>query len=163
RRPNDPGIHYRVTADPGGVRVSVPSADLFVTDIAGELVMEDGILTLRDLHGRAAGGEIRADAVLDFKDTPVKLQFDRVVARGLDVHKLPSSWNVPKQFGGQLVGQARVTVTIRDGKVQTTGAGDAHLENAQVLGQPAEVRLQLTSGPQGLKFEQKQSAAGPPV
>ncbi len=124
RRPKDVGVHYRVEADPSGVRVSVPPADLTVTGIAGVLVMDDGVLTLRDLHGQTAGGELRADGVLDLKSTPVKLQFDRVEAKGLDVHKLPAKWNVPKEFGGRLVGQARVTVTIGpDGKVQTTGSG----------------------------------------
>src|SRR5262249_3546222 len=137
---------------------------LTAEDATGSVVIDDGLVTLTGMKGKMAGGELRANAVLDFKSEPARLHFDPLEIQGLDVHKLPASWKVPKEFGGKLVGKAVVTVLIRkDGPVTTTGQGDAYLADARVLDAPAEVRLRLASGKGGLRFEQNTASPAPPA
>src|SRR5262249_38797881 len=60
-RPSQRGVHYRVTLAPQNTVVHVAAIDLHGEHAAGRLVVDDCVVTLRQLHGQAFGGAVAAD------------------------------------------------------------------------------------------------------
>src|SRR5262249_4773524 len=59
-----PAVHYRVALEPVRTRVEVAAIDLKAADARGGVVIDDGLVQLRDVRGRVAGGELRTTADL---------------------------------------------------------------------------------------------------
>src|SRR5947209_852795 len=70
----EPAVHYRVAIAPADATVNVPSIDLTTRSTTGKVLVEDGVVTLTDLNGKAAGGSLhvtRSD--MDFRGDPSRL------------------------------------------------------------------------------------------
>src|SRR3954468_11968933 len=77
------GFSYRVEVEPLQSRVFVHSIGLETTESSGTAVAEKGVVTLRKLHGKSAGGEVDANGDLDFRPDPWKLDI-RASTRRVD-------------------------------------------------------------------------------
>lgn len=146
-------IRYNLTLDPIKVRVHIPSIDLRGVLTGGSVIVEPNQVRLRQLVSSTAGGELRGNGDLDFRNEKrTRMQFD-VTARHLDLLKLPRGWDLPRAITGNLNGQAKLVLTVANGKVETDGEGHAVIKDAQVAGNPAEpIELTLRPSGKGFKF-----------
>jgi uncharacterized protein involved in outer membrane biogenesis len=147
--------HYRVSLDPDDATVTLPTIALRAERVRGRVVVEDELVTLDKVVGRAQGGGLYVNGTLDFRGKDDV--FDLFVkATGLDVRKVPEQWELPealRKFGGQLNGQAQVKVRIADGKVTTEGStGEGKVTGMQVAGGTGEMELRLEPTTRGLRF-----------
>jgi hypothetical protein len=143
-----PAVRYRVALAPKATTVQVPSIGLVTQNTAGQALVEDGVVTLTDVHGSAAGGTIRVvKSVMDFRGEGSNLRFN-VNADKLVLKDLPKRWGLP-QWDGRLTGKADLTVTTDRGQVRTSGGGSGVIEG--FLSQKIDVKLTANEG--GYKFD----------
>jgi hypothetical protein len=142
--------HYRIVLSPQETHVHISSIDLTAEHARGQLIIEDGVVTLRQVEGQAAGGLLRTEAIMDFRARPPKLQFD-IKADQLDLRRLPQKWSFPRLVvQGRLSGQVNLLLTILDGRTRTSGEGTGLIHEARVAGlplkRPVPVRLYSDGG-----------------
>jgi hypothetical protein len=118
---------YRVELHPEQASVFVKAISLQSEQVGGGVVIEDGLVTLRELRGQTADGGIQTSAELDFRKPLREMTFSIGVNR-VDIHRLPKAWRLPVLVGGRLTGEALLKVVIGgDPHVLTTGEGKGHL------------------------------------
>lgn len=110
-------LHYRLDLAPRATDLRIVALDLSVHDASGSLVVEDGVIHLRDARGKAFGGTLRTDANLDFRGAVARLHFPTIAVANVDVSKLPASWHFPPQVRGRLAGTAHLNVDLIPGHV----------------------------------------------
>jgi translocation and assembly module TamB len=158
--PDKRKVHYRVALEPQDTTVHVKSIDLSADRARGKVMIEDAVVRLEKVQGHTADGTISTDAVLDFCSTPNRFTFT-VRAEGLDLVQLPKKWKLPSQLEGRLSGHAELVVTIRAGKVQTSGEGQGEITDARVLGfKSRPIQLRLFSDDEGIHFSRPQTPDG---
>jgi hypothetical protein len=133
---------YRVDLDPTHTRVFVSSINLESTETSGHVTIDNGVVSLRDVRGKAANGELFVNSEMDFRGRESKLHF-QAEAKRLDMQKLPPEWGLPKAISGFLTGKANLTLFVEEGRVRTAGSGQAVVEDAKVGEIPAEITLSL--------------------
>lgn len=156
-RPKDV-MTYQITLEPQGATIDVAAVHLHSTQTTGRIVIgqdagADGeLVTLRDMRGRAAEGEVLLSGDLDFRGEVDKLHFN-VSVKHAKMEELSEHWTVPetvRKITGKLTGHADLTVTVGD-TVRTDGQGEGKIENASIEGLP-------TDGPITLKLRYKNGA-----
>jgi hypothetical protein len=121
---------YRIVLHPEPTWVHVRAIDLRADQVQGEVIIEDGMVTLNDLHGRTADGDIQTSAAMDFRKRPKEMHF-RVGVAGVDIRRLPKSWRISLLVVGRLKGEAVLKVLVGgEPRVLTTGGGDGLINNA---------------------------------
>lgn len=151
RRP-DKSVGYQVELDPRDTHLTVPPIDLTTADTSGKVVVENGVVTLTGVKGKAAGGTLGVDSRLDFAATPSVLTFD-VTARGLNIPQLPKTWGLPPLDAGRLEGDADLKLVVKDGKVQPWGRGEADIVGGKLLGGTVEGKVTLVGDGQRFRFQ----------
>jgi translocation and assembly module TamB len=116
--------HWHLTLAPEQTALRIAVLDLAAHGATGAIVVKDYRIELRNVHGKAYGGEVQLDADLDFSGDGSKLHFPKITLTNLDVNAVPESWNnaeleavrrlAPK---GRLTGTASVDVTMSPGKL----------------------------------------------
>lgn len=150
-------FHYSVTVDPVRTTVYVPSIDLRATDAKGHAVIENAVVTLKDVHGQSADGSILVGGKLDFRDRPHDLHL-AVEGKNLLVSHLPADWGllsmVPvKGVGeGRLTGRADLHVAIGSDGATTGGSGKATLVIPKFIG-GQDLTVEIKLAPRGRRFE----------
>jgi translocation and assembly module TamB len=137
-------VHYRVALKPENTRVRIASIDLDADGARGAVVVEDGKVSLRDMVGRTAGGEIATDADFDFTTPVYRLHFNPIRVRGARLKDLPPKW-LPERvvrLGGVLTGAARLEVVIDKDGVRTSGEGRGTIDTT-LADKPAKIGLDL--------------------
>src|SRR5207249_3752453 len=115
----DGRVRYRVVLDPHDTTVYVPSIKMRAETARGRVVFEDDVLTLENVRGLSAGGDLKVGSTMDFHGGGSVLRF-AIEANALNPRLLPSSWSVPA-LDGKVNGRADLEVTIRDGRTTTRG------------------------------------------
>jgi hypothetical protein len=147
------GVHYRVDLEPADTHVHVSSIDLTAEKARGKVVVEDKVVTLADVVGQSADGEVRVDGTLDFRQPKSDMEF-KVNVAGLALHALPPRWRVPRKFDGKLTGRADLRVIVVDGKARTSGGGEGQIDRLR-LGPtplPGKIKLLLHADENGFRF-----------
>src|SRR5206468_928493 len=141
----DPRFRLDITVGTGTTQLRVESIGLVTEGTHGKVTVEQDVVKLSGVSGKAAGGEILGDATLDFRGPVTKMDF-HLTARNLDVSRLPRSWELPSQITGNLSGKADLVVTVKGGRVHTSGSGQGTIGEARLAGFPAEpIQLRLHS------------------
>jgi translocation and assembly module TamB len=135
-------IHYRVVIQPERVKIYVSSIDLYATEAAGKVIIEDKQVQLEDVQGRSADGTIKTDANLDFRQKPSVFQF-KVAVNHVELRKLPQKWKIPRQLNGRLTGEAELEVKVIGGKTMTRGEGQGQITEARLGGLPVRKPILL--------------------
>jgi hypothetical protein len=147
--------HYRIELEPRETEVHVPAIDLDATGAKGKVIVEDGVVRLRNGLGQAFDGTICIDADFDFRQTSARLEFSRVEVQGLAMRRLPKSWDLPRQIEGRLRGSAKLEVLVDNGRPKTRGQGQGQIEDARIGGQPTSdpicLELHATDGGFGFR------------
>ncbi|HXG09358.1 MAG TPA: hypothetical protein VNK04_06175 [Gemmataceae bacterium] len=136
-------VRYRVVVLPRSAWVRVAPLDLEAEQVGGQVIIEDGLVQLRDLRGRAADGEIETAGDLDFRTVPPRLDLT-VAVRGLDLRRLPESWSLTDLLEGRATGRARLAVVLAADGPRTNGEGHGMIADARVAGldvHPIDLRL----------------------
>lgn len=121
---------YRIVLHPENAWVHVRAIDLRADQVKGEAVIEDAVVTLKDLQGRTADGDIHTSADMDFRKRPKEMDF-RVGVSGVDIRRLPKSWHLSILAVGRLKGDAVLKVLVGgEPHVLTTGGGDGFINRA---------------------------------
>jgi hypothetical protein len=140
------GGHYRLELEPTKTDVFVTSIKLHADGASGKVIVEDRLVQLRNVTGRTADGTIDLPyADLDFRYPTTELMFPQIAVKRVNVNGLPESWGikkVPVKYP-MLTGQASLRVAIKNGKAQTTGAGDGKVEvlNSIIPVPPVKVHM----------------------
>jgi hypothetical protein len=146
------GLRYRIVLQPEHTTVTVPSISLTAVDARGKVIIDNGLVQLRDVVGQAANGRLYVSGDLDFRGPQSRLAF-KARSEGLRVEKLASNWGLPRQVEGRLFGQADLQITIKNDRAQTTGSGEGTIRDARIAGQSAEpIRLKLGADGAGFHF-----------
>ncbi len=154
-----PDVHYRVDLHVKEATVYVTSIDLQATRAAGEVIIEDDRVLLRNVTGRTAEGTITTSDDLNFAIEPNRMKFD-VVAKGLVLKELPRKWDLPEQLEGKLSGKANVVVTLKGGNPIITGSGRGEITDVKLLGLPAKpIPLELSTDGKGIRLTPKSPMA----
>ncbi len=154
----DKRVGYRVELDPRNARLTVPPIELTTTDTTGQVVVENGVVTLTDVNGQTAGGKLHVDSRLDFAADPSRLTF-QVAAHGLDIPQLPKTWGLPQLEAGKLEGKAAIELVVKDGKVQPWGRGEADIVGGRLFGGTVEGKVTLVGDGKRLRFDSDVAAA----
>jgi uncharacterized protein involved in outer membrane biogenesis len=142
--PARPPLHYRVELEPRHTRLHVRALDLDAEDAAGRVVIEDGVVRLRDVTGRVSGGRLATDADLDFNGSTTKFDFARLEINGVPVQRLPRGWGLPRELEGVLSARLGLRLEIEDGKLRTRGTGAGELRAVRVAGTKVNEPVRLT-------------------
>ena len=160
--PTTDNVSYRIALEPTGTFVNVPSIGLEFADANGKLVAEGSVVTLTDVRGKAADGEVRLDSRMDFGGADSKLRF-MADLKNMEVRRLPRNWQLPPQLDGRLSGKVDFTVHLPDaGGTRVEATGKATIHEARLRGQkvpPIELDVQTRSGG-GLRFEEPEPIGG---
>lgn len=118
-------LHYRLEAVPENTTVSVPALGLAVQGTHGKLIVEDNLVQLRGIRGKAFGGEVEIEGDFDFQGEVSKLTLSRIKGTDLNVGDLPEDWGIPAFARttipmGKFSGSASLEVTIRPGSFAPT-------------------------------------------
>jgi len=155
--------HYRVDLDPNDATITLPTVALHTEKVRGRISVEDKLVTLDKVTGRALGGGLYVNGTLDFRVKESLLDLT-VKATNLDVSKVPDKWDIPealRKFGGQLNGQAHLKARLGE-KVTTDGStGDGKVTDMHIAGGTGEMDLRLEATPRGLRFSQPAGARKP--
>ena len=146
-------IRYKADMEPTNTSVEIPAIDFEAQEAHGKVTVDDNLVTLRDVEGKAYQGAIRTDADLDFRGPGMTFKFFKLAADKLVMSTLPNSWKLPKAIQGKIVGAAALEIEFPpEGKMKTSGEGKARVVDAKIAGQPAEITLQLKPTPGGFRF-----------
>jgi hypothetical protein len=131
-------FHYCVEAHPESNKIHVDIISLDAEETSGQVVVEDGTVTLTDLKGHSAGGQIDLTrGVLKCRQVPKEMEFDVSVTR-LELQALPPSWRrkVPLGMKGFLTGRAEIQLMLTKPKTRYSGKGEGAIYEARLLGAP---------------------------
>jgi hypothetical protein len=142
-----PPLNYRVTLEPRNTRVYVPSIDLRADGAQGNVTIADDVLTLENVRGRSAGGELTVRSIMDFRGVASVMRFT-IEAGLLSLAQLPAHWGVPS-LRGDLSGKADLEVT--SAKTGTIVKGDGE-GSVRVPLLPVALKIHLTSDGKRLRF-----------
>ena len=155
-------VGYRIALEPTQTTVDVPSIGLNFTGASGGLVAEGAVVTLTDVRGKAADGDVRLDSRMDFGGRTDVLRFLADLSN-LNVTQLPKQWRLPAGLEGRLTGKVQFTVTLPpDGGTQVEAVGRATIARARLRGRPIpNVELDVSSGSSGgIDFNERTATVG---
>lgn len=124
---------YAVAFSPRSESVVLPALNLRLGNVAGDVVLEDGLLELRSFRAQLAGGRLALSGQLDMNspDCPGKI---RGSVTGLPLDELPDEWPIPAGINGLATGSIDLDVRALDGRPVFRGTAQAALDQATVLG-----------------------------
>ena len=145
--------HYRVELEPKHTDVTVPVAALHGKDVSGTLIVEDGVVRLRNVNGQAYRGTLAGNCDLDFSGDVTRIDFTPLHAHHLDIRQLPESWGLPKEITGRLDAEGKIFLTLDHGKINTTGDAKAEIVQAKLAGQPVDGPIEIELAPEGAPLQ----------
>ena len=152
-------LGYAVDLKPRRATLTIPDADVTVTQVEGRILVADGKVTVTDGSVALADGRVAVSGVYTF-DQPTAVIAMKLDANGVDVQRLPATWGLPKDITGKLRGDADLELLISpEGKLDTRGTGQGVIEGAKFAGLDAEIKLKLS--PQNGRFRFNTNPANP--
>lgn len=143
----DGHVRYRVVLDPHDTKVHVTSINLRAETARGRVVVEDDVLTLENVRGLAAGGDLKVGSTMDFRGGASLLRFS-IEANVLNPGLLPKSWAVPA-LPGQVSGKADLEVFVENGRSTTRGRGEGSVKVLPIM---PPIFLRLEADGRGFRF-----------
>jgi len=155
-------VTYQMTMEPTKTTVKIPTIGLEFSDAAGGLTAEGAVVSLSDVRGKAADGEVRLDSRMDFSGRDSVLHFVADLMN-MDVRKLPKLWHLPPDLEGRLSGKLQFSVTLLEsGGTRVEAAGKAMIADARLRGKKVPpIELDVQTAPGGvLDFKEREGSGG---
>lgn len=146
-----PKVGYRLDLGVVAAAVYVPSIELRTTGTAGQVLVEDGVVHLNEVHGPYAGGRLAVTGRLDWSLAPAQLQFN-IKANDVQVEYLPASWKLPPRLEGRVDMTADLLVRLEPTGVQTTGKGIGQITRVVYGGVASPVGVPIRLLAEGSRF-----------
>lgn len=140
-------LNYRVALEPRNTRVYVRAIELNAESAQGNVVIADDVLTLENVRGNSAGGELKLRSLMDFRGAASIMRFS-IEAGLLSMAQLPIQWNVPA-FRGQLSGKAELEVTAGHDRTMVRGDGEG-IVRVPLL--PRAIKVRIVADGQRIRF-----------
>ncbi len=154
---NEP-FRYDVVLTPKNAEIQVAAIDATFSNVTGTVKVHDAKVILENAKGTLGNGKVQVESSMDFAPEPSVLKYD-IAAQDVDVTKLPPEWGLPKQITGKLRGKAKLELRVHEtGKLDTHGGGVATVEGAEIVGIPAEIKLNLRSEGNRFRFHSEQKS-----
>ncbi len=148
-------IHVQTDIDFRGTRVTSDTLDLTAEETTGRVNVDQGLVTFKNVSGRAIDGRVTANGTLDFRRSPVlgtiQLDLDKI-----DVASAPRSWQLHDVgITGRLSGKVQLLARMRQRSVDFSGTtGDAVVEKGMIQGIPFKLlRLSMRARGKNLEYE----------
>jgi hypothetical protein len=155
-------VTYHLSMQPTGTTVTIPTIGLQFTDATGGLTAEGAVVTLSDVRGKSAGGEVLLNSRMDFGGADSELRFMADLT-DMDVKGLPNTWRLPPELDGRLTGKLEFNVTLpAAGGTKVEAAGKATIADARVRGRPVppiELHVATITGG-GVRFAEPATEPG---
>lgn len=135
-----PGVRSLILLKPEVKGLRICLIHLEVEKATGEVIIQDGLVTLNDLEGNTAGGIIKTNAILDFRRPLSDLTFT-VGVDSLDLTQLPLAWQLPPHAVGHVTGRAQIDVRLNEDQVVLNGNGRGLVQHPLLGGVPLPIRL----------------------
>ena len=146
-------VHTDITLKDTAAKLN--SLQIETTDTTGHVVIDDAVVKLEDLRGKAIDGSIHANGTLDFSHEVPRFDLD-LRLRGVDVTKAPPSWQLGEVGAtGRLSGRVDLKVGLEPSSPDLTGtAGRAVIEDGSFQGIPIKsLSLGLKADRNDLQYE----------
>ena len=124
-----------------------PSIDLRADAAQGKVIIADDVLTLENVRGKSAGGDLKLKSTMDFRTATTIMNFS-IEAALLALNHLPRTWSIPA-LQGEVSGKADLQVTVRDGRSTTRGQGEGSVKMFPLL---PPIKLRLSADDKGIHF-----------
>ncbi len=147
-------IRVHTELDLKGTTAKLNSLQVTATDATGRVVIDDGLVQIQGLKGKAIDGTIAASGNLDFTRNPPRFDLD-VRLKDIDVTKAPPSWQLAETGAtGKLTGKVDLRATVSPEGVDLTGTGgEAVIEDGSFQGIPIKsLSLNLKASGNDLQF-----------
>jgi translocation and assembly module TamB len=160
-----------------GASLTLPTAEVTLGEIAGEVHLHDGVAELEGakentpVTAKLAGGTVEVHAKWDFRKNPSIGDPIAVSAYHLAVKDLPEKWGL-KTLGGNLPGKISLEsgllsgsanlrlVAYADGRLETYGGGSGRIDLPDIFGGKGSIGVKL--GGNGQKLEFSHAPSPPP-
>lgn len=146
-------LHVRTEIDFQGTRVTSRTLDLTAEGTTGRVSVDGGLVTFKDVFGRAIDGQVTANGTLDFRRSPAESDL-HLDLDGIDVTKTPPSWQLQDAgVTGRLTGKVQLIAKMGANHVDFSGTtGDAVVEKGTIQGIPFK-RLRLSMKARGKSLQ----------
>ncbi len=147
-------IRVHTELDLKGMTARLNSLQVTSTDTSGQVIIDDGLVLVRDLKGKAVDGTIAASGDLDFTQNPPRIDLD-VRLKEIDVTKAPKAWQLAETGAtGKLTAKVDLRVALPPGDVDLTGtSGEGVIEDGSFQGIPIKsLNLDLAATGGDLRF-----------
>lgn len=134
----DAGLRYRFAVTSDSLSIALPIEDLTVTDGHYDLVVEDGVLTLRDFHGQIMGGRVALSGGLDLLGPVWQGKIEGELS-DLSLSELPAEWNLPADIAGVVSGKVALEGNTTGSKAVLHGHARTALNQGKVFGGAVEL------------------------
>ena len=131
-------LQYRFAATSSSLNITLPKENLALTDGQCDLVLEDGVLTLRDFQGDVLGGRVALNGGFNTLGPAWQGQVEGKLT-DLALNKLPDAWNLPTEIAGVVSGNVALAASIADSKAVLHGHAKTFLSHAEILGAAVKV------------------------
>ncbi len=150
-------VHVRTEVTFRGAAAGLPTLGIDAEGTTGRIIVEDGLVRLDNLSGRALSGSISAAGTLDFRAGDPRFDLELGLEK-IDVARTPDSWQLTEiGASGRLTGKAHLVVALKPGGPDLTGSsGEAVIEGAVLQGIPIKsLRLAMRAQGTDLQYDTK--------
>jgi translocation and assembly module TamB len=157
---SDHEVHYTVDIRPNAAELTLPDADVTLTQTSGLVRVSGAKVELQGTKAALATGTLAADGVIDFGPEPTTADV-KVAAEGLDLRQLPPSWGLPREIEGKLKGGADLRLKIHSsGQIETAGGGSGEIVGAKIRDIPVTFKVELNSDGERYRFDKPMRMGG---
>ncbi|NBR06253.1 MAG: hypothetical protein EBT92_10825 [Planctomycetes bacterium] len=161
------GVDFKIGLEPKKTSVHIPIINLEAEDAQGKVDIDNGLVKIREVQGRAANGIIElTKAELDFRTDNYQMDYDLKI-KEMRIQDMPNAWGLRDKKGnsfvqGVVAGWAKLKFLNDPVKgLQTSGTGLGLIEQAKLLGFSAKpIPLELKSSGNGFKLSPMPAAPG---
>ncbi len=152
-------VDCKIGLEPKKTSVRIPIINLDAQDAQGKVDIDNGLVKIREVQGRAANGIIElTKAELDFRTDNYQMDYDLKI-KEMRIQDMPDAWGLRDKKGnsfiqGVVAGWAKLKFLNDPVKgMQTSGTGLGLIEQAKLLGFSAKpIPLELKSNGTGFKL-----------
>jgi len=130
-------VHVRTEIGLRGTSARSEALDLLASRTTGRVIVEDTLVTFKDVSGEAIDGRVTANGSADFGKAPARFDLNLRLDR-INVADAPKSWQLDEAgLTGRLSGDVRLLALLTPGGVDLSGtSGDAVVESGTIQGIP---------------------------
>ena len=143
-----------------GTRATSSTLGLDAREAQGTIVVDDGLVRVERVKGKALGGGVDAHGTLDFTRNPPSVALDLGLHR-INIAATPKAWQLDEAgITGRLTGQVKLRAALKPAGADLSGSsGDAVVEDGTVQGIPFK-SLKLAMNAEGGDLQYATKAPG---